>query len=463
VRRRVYLRADGVTTEVSASRCTRIGFPCNAAADARFMGATPSGSVAFLATAQQLTDDDLDSGQDLYRYDVTSDTLSRVSAGPPGTVANVTATAAYPSDDGSRVYFVASGTLVPGQGTLSAPNIYLADGDGLRFVATIAVSGDSWQTPSSINGLREDVQLTPDGARLVFMTTARLTADDTDASKDVYLYDAEQDELARVSGLPGSGNGAFAADIAQGSTSLPMAGHPLRSLSVDGRHLFFKTAEALTPDDRNATTDVYEWEDGELGLISSGGASTYVRYNTASADGSSVFFTTDESLTPDDDDGGYPDLYVARKGGGFPVPQASAQAGCADRGCAPRPGEAINRPVPASVGFVEAARDRLRVLPVTAAALRRMAASGRLRLRVRTVEPGRIVARARARIGRRTRTVASDTVRAGKPGTVRLRLRLTRPARRLLSAGHGLLVRVVVRHSGSGRPTTLSLKLEPPR
>ncbi len=460
--KRVYLRADGATTEVSASQCSRVTPACSAPADVRFMGATPSGSVVFVATAQQLTDDDRDTAQDLYRYDVASGVLSRVSAGPAGISAAVTATAAYPSADGSRVYFIASGLLVPGKGVVGGANVYLSDGGGLRFVATL-VSGDSWRAAATIDGRREDVQITPDGGRLAFMSSAPLTADDTDMRRDVYLYDAVDDRLERVSGRPGTGNGNFDAGIAQGTSFIqPTAGQQLRSLSVDGRHLFFTTEEALTPDDSNATVDVYEWEEGDVGLVSSGGESTFLRYHTASADGSSVFFGTDASLTPDDDDGGYVDLYVARKGGGFPAPESSPPA-CAGDECTASPVTRLVRSLPATVGFV-AARERLDVLPLSAAARRRAAARGWLTLGVSTGSPGRLAARARARIGRRTRTVASGAARAARPGNVRLRLRLSPAARRRLRAGHALTVDIVVHRSAPERSTaSLSLKLAPPR
>jgi hypothetical protein len=427
------------------------------------MGATPSGSVVFVATAQQLTDDDRDASQDLYRYDVPSGVLSRVSAGPAGISAAVTATAAYPSDDGSRVYFIASGLLVPGKGVVGGANVYVSDGGGLRFVATLAV-GDSWRAAATIDGRREDVQLTPDGGRLAFMSTAALTADDADARRDVYLYDAADDTLERVSGRPGTGNGNFDASIAQGTSFIqPTAGQQLRSLSVDGRHLFFTTDEVLTPGDTNATTDVYEWENGDVGLVSSGGQSTFFRYHTASADGSSVFFSTDASLTPDDDDGGYVDLYVARKGGGFPAPESSPPV-CAGDGCTASLVTRLARSLPATVGFVAAARGRLDVRPVPAAARRRAAARGWLTLRVSTARPGRLAARARARIGRRTRTVASGAAKAARAGIVRLRLRLSPAARRRLRAGHALTVDIVVRRSPPERSTvSLSLKLPPRR
>lgn len=457
--KRVYLREDGATTEVSASRCTRVSPACNAPADVRFMGATPSGSVVFVATAQQLTDDDRDTAQDLYRYDVASGVLSRVSAGPAGISAAVTPTAAYPSDDGSRVYFVAGGLLVPGEGVVGGANIYLSDGDGLRVVATLSAF-DSWTRPAR----REDVQLTPDGRRIAFTSTEPLTADDADRRRDIFLYDADNDKLERVSGRPGTGNENFDAGIVQGTGSVqPTAGQQLRSLSVDGRHLFFTTDEALTPDDGNTTTDVYEWEEGDVGLVSSGGESTFFRYHTASADGSSVFFGTDASLTPDDDDGGYIDLYVARKDGGFPAPEPTPPA-CAGDGCTAGPPARLVRSPPATVGFVAAARGRLDVLPVSAAARRRAARGGWLTLRISTATPGRLSARARARIGRRTRTVANGAARAARAGIVRLRLRLSRAARRQLGAGRPLTVDIVIRRSTPERSVaSLSLKLAPPR
>jgi hypothetical protein len=461
--RRVYLREDGATTtEISASHCTRAG--CNAPAEVKFMGATPSGSVAFVATSQQLTDDDVDTGEDLYRYDVAAGTLSRVSVGPPGVVASV-AGVAFPSDDGSRVYFAANGRLVPGKGVAGAPNLYLSDDQGIRFVATLSTSDVAASGAFTVPA-RQEVQLTPDGARLLFKTTLALTSDDTDLRSDVYLYDADDGKLVRVSGIGSRGNSSLDADIAQSPPPafLPtpaIAGHTPRSLSDDGRHVFFRTVEALTPDDVNGTTDVYEWFDGDLGLVTSGAPSGSVRYDAASADGSSVFFTTDESLTPDDDDQGDPDLYVAREGGGFPA--APPPAGCVGDGCVPPPYARLSRPVPESVDFAEDSPRGFGILRVSTAARRRMAASGWLTLRVASARPGRIVARARARVGGRTRIVAAGAVSAGRAGTVRLRLRLSPAARRRLDGGHALVVRVVVRGSKPDRVSRALLRLEPPR
>jgi hypothetical protein len=451
---RLYLReaqGDGwTTTEISASRCARVD--CGAPQAVAFAGATPSGSVAYMTTRQQLTDDDVDDGLDLYRYEVATGTLSRVSVGPPGVLADV-GLEAHPSEDGSHVYFGARGQLIPGVGGASG-SMYLADGDGLQLVA-----------PSRF---ADDEQVTPDGRRLLFTSTAKLTPDDTDTQGDVFLYDADDDTLTRVSGAPG-GNGALAARTTQELNPRALDGYPLRSISDDGRHVFFVTDEALVADDGNATADVYEWHDGDLGLVTSGAATSgSVRYRQASADGSSVFFTTDESLVPADDDRGDPDLYVARTDGGFPEPLAEPPAPtCVGLPCAaPPPAPRVGRPIPASVDFVAPPQRRsrpLRVLPISRSARRRMAALGRVVLRVRTAASGRIAARARARVGRRARTVARGRARADRAGTVRLRLRLSRSARRRLSRGRNLRLRIVVRRFDPNRSSVMRLTLRRPR
>jgi hypothetical protein len=115
--------------------------------------------------------------------------------------------------------------------------------------------------------------------------------------------------------------------------------HPLYAsnvLSDDGGRLFFNSNDALLPRDTNGAQDVYEWEapgsgsctkasssykpsnGGCLYLISSGESSFESEFWEASPDGDDVFFTTEESLLPQDP--GLFDLYDARVGGGFAQP-----------------------------------------------------------------------------------------------------------------------------------------------
>ncbi|HYI99050.1 MAG TPA: hypothetical protein VEX36_05135 [Thermoleophilaceae bacterium] len=454
---RAYLRENGVTTtEISASRCTRPD--CNAPADAIFTGATPDGSTAFIATTQQLTNDDVDDSRDLYRYDVAAATLSRVSVGAPAAAADVIPIRVMPSHDGRRVYFLASGVLVHGRGTTGMPNLYVGGDDGVRFVGTLATN-DDW-----VGYARQEVAVSPGaGGRIMFVTAAALTADDTDLSRDVYLYDDAETRLVRVSGAPGSGNGPFDAeaslpdDIAVSVRPFPT--DTPSSLSEDGRRVFFSTAEALLPDDANSAVDVYEWVDGSLGLVSAGAGADGATLVGASADGSTAFVATTASLLPGDDDRGDLDLYAARLGGGFPEPEASPLPDCGNACLAPA--ERPSRPDPASLTHVERrSATRLGVRPPGPAALRRMSRSGRLTLVVLAPRAGRVTARATARVGRRLRTVAHSRARAGRAGRLALRLRLSAVARRRLAQGGSLDLRVVLRHSRLDRATVVRFALE---
>ena len=83
----------------------------------------------------------------------------------------------------------------------------------------------------------------------------------------------------------------------------------------DGSHVFFQTDESLVAeDDDGGQQDVYERTGGATRLVSVGLADPPLtpfgaQYAGASADGSHVFFETNESASPLDDDGGEMDVY----------------------------------------------------------------------------------------------------------------------------------------------------------
>lgn len=114
---KVYLRDldSGTTVEISSSECTR--GDCNAPADVAFAAATEDGKFAFLTTTQQLTNADQDAGRDLYRYNVATGQLSLFSGAASEVSGEVNNAIVYPSDDGARVYFRASGEMIPGEST----------------------------------------------------------------------------------------------------------------------------------------------------------------------------------------------------------------------------------------------------------------------------------------------------------------------------------------------------------
>jgi hypothetical protein len=76
----------------------------------------------------------------------------------------------------------------------------------------------------------------------------------------------------------------------------------------------------LSPDAKNGKTDIYEWHDGDVSLVSSGSAEEDDTRGTITASGRDLMFTTSQGLVSQDTDG-LQDIYDARIGGGFlPVP-----------------------------------------------------------------------------------------------------------------------------------------------
>jgi WD40-like Beta Propeller Repeat len=292
----------------------------------------------------------------------------------PGEEAGVQSGVMGASEDGSYVYFVATGVLAPG-GVSGADNLYLlhdtSTGWDTSFIAKLSTEDErSWvaQAYKEWSLSRVSSRVSPDGRYLAFMSQERLTPyDNIDAvsgkpDEEVYLYDAATGHLActscdptgarpvglfddprepaesllvdRVgawSSIPGAGTGAheLAGSIpgwAPGTHSESGFYQP-RYLSDSGR-LFFNSPVALVPQDTNGVEDVYEYEPQGVGsceassvtfsvrsggcvdLISSGISSEESAFFDASASGDDAFFVTAARLTSQDVDTAY-DVYDA--------------------------------------------------------------------------------------------------------------------------------------------------------
>src|SRR6188472_136462 len=86
-------------------------------------------------------------------------------------------------------------------------------------------------------------------------------------------------------------------------------------VTPDGLHVLFTTSAPLAPDDNDNLTDLYRWSDGALTQITArpSGDCCY-ESSRISDDGSRVFFTTGYAFVPEDTDGGYSDLYEWENG-----------------------------------------------------------------------------------------------------------------------------------------------------
>ncbi len=328
-------------------------------ANAEFQGASSDGSKVFFTTTQHLLPGTTGTGMNLYEYNFDAGKEERVTrisreAEPPG-MGDVLGVMRV-SEDGSHVYFVAEGALTGANGegkspTPGAPNLFVSTREcpggepvcgnpveSVSFVATLSTedsaeeSGD-WSSPD----LRP-VQATPEGRFLLFQSVADLTADQGESKEagQVFEYDAQTEKLLRVSrgesGFNEDGNsGEYRATIPvqdyEGDS--PIQRFTRLAISADGSRVFFSSKDALTPQALNGFNNVYEYHNGQVGLISDG-------HDTASTEGFpavelvgtdesglDVFFMTSDRLVPQDTDDQV-DIYDARMGGGFAGPSEPA-------------------------------------------------------------------------------------------------------------------------------------------
>ena len=358
--------------------------PCDGAStrpNAYFKGASEDGSKVFFTTTAPLTGEG--EGNNLYmatigcpgsqssqaqscessQREVTSlvrastDTVAKEAAEVQGVVRI--------APDGSRVYFVARGLLseganAQGQAPVSgADNLYLYDAPAHKttFVADLCSGASSTGVVADVRCPRElpqgadaellwhtsfpEAQSTSSGSFLVFASYGRLLSGDTDNAKDIYRYDAQTGALERVSvgedSYHANGNSAVDADIELGFMGSLQANVYLEremakhAISEDGSRIVFHSVEPLSPEATNGHTDIYEWHEGHVALISSGVAELDDINSMITASGGDVFFTSSQGLLPQDTDG-LADVYDARIEGGFPPPPPE-RAPCSADAC----------------------------------------------------------------------------------------------------------------------------------
>lgn len=303
--------------------------------DVHFVGMTPDGSKVFFTTAAQVTSDDHDTSVDLYMWSQATDSIVRISAGE-GEVGNSDSCQAtwtakcdvsavetgVPTDnqisDSGDIYFYSPESLT-GEKVNNQRNLYVYRGGQVHYVATLAP--DSPVTR---------IQVSPDGAHAGLLTASSLTSYDTAGHQEMYSYEPGSGDLICVSCRP---------DGDPPATDVAASGNG-RFMSDDGR-LFFSTGDPLVPQDTDGLRDVYEYVDGGPHLISSGTSiqdtwpsqlfpSSVAGLEAVSRNGVDVFFSTFDTLVPQDHNGQFLKFYDARTGGGFPVGATPAPCAAAD-------------------------------------------------------------------------------------------------------------------------------------
>ncbi len=337
---------------------------------AAWLAATPDGSQAFY------TEDGV-----LFRFEVQGGSgagggQSTALTPPGGEVQGVLGVA----DDGSYVYFAANGVLMSG-GVSGAGNIYVWH-EGTVALVSSAGEEDDWSAHTLLydsvarGGPAEGVRtarVSSDGRTLLFSSRMNLSGYDNHGAggncseheelascDELYVYSASTGGVTCAScnpqGVPATHDALLYHASSDGSIAPPTL-YPWdlpRNLSADGSRLFFETEEALLEGDSNSVMDVYEWEregsgtcaaghnGGCLYLISSGVSSEPSYFAQASSSGGDVFFFTRQQLVGQDEDE-LVDLYDARAGGGIAAQNPPAPAApCLGEACHP-----AQAPVPA--------------------------------------------------------------------------------------------------------------------
>lgn len=326
----LYVRIDGEST-VQVDKTQGPG----ASGGGSFQAASADGSKVFFLDESKLTPDSTaQSGQpDLYECALaegaSSCELTDLTVTKSGEPADVLRVSVLGSKDDSHVYFVAQGLLatnrreytdsegnaVSEEATKGQHNLYVWSGGTITYIATLDENDFGAGNVS------------PDGTWFAFDSLNSLTGYDNTGpggglAEEVFLYSASSHELVCASCNP-TGEAP-----ASGGTDVPPTANA-RYLANGGR-LFFETREALLPSDTNGQSDVYEYENGQPSLLSSGTSTEPSSFIGASGSGDDVFFTSSQQLVPQDTQEGMQSVYDARVDGGIPPPAAPPPCTTAD-------------------------------------------------------------------------------------------------------------------------------------
>jgi hypothetical protein len=337
----LYVRIDGQrTVQVDESQGPGVS------GGGLFETASADGSRVFFTDENRLTSDSTAApGEpDLYECVLSEGAskceLSDLTVAKAGEHADVLHVSPLGSKDSSHVYFAAEGVLASNkrqytdsegkpveEGAVDGEhNLYVWDAGRVTFVAKLSATRDFAEGRTS-----------PDGTWFAFQSSDGLTGYDNSLQgsgglvQEIFLYGAAAKQLVCASCNP-SGE---APTPATSNVVLPYD----RSLS-DGGRLFFDTEEALVPSDTNGQYDIYEYEDGQPQLISSGTSPVESKFAGASESGDDAFFFSHQQLVPQDTQEEVQVIYDARVDGGLPAvssPPACTTADACRAAASPQP------------------------------------------------------------------------------------------------------------------------------
>jgi len=384
----LYMRVDDTTTyDVSQGH------------DVSFVGMTSDGSKVFFTSPERLTAEDHDSSVDLYMWSEKGEEegqpLTLISkgdnAGKPGEPGNSDAcnssfttgcgVVTYSelsycqlsggeggncrSDSGlasenGDIYFFSPEQLEGSRGIPDQENLYDYRNGRVQYVTTLTTGPHCFQSP--VEGFTDEacsstpvarMEVSPDDSHMAFATASPITQYNNAGHLEMYTYEPATSQIECASCIP-SGEPPTS-DIAASQDGLFMTN--------DGR-VFFTTYDALVHGDTNHAIDVYEYVNGRAQLITPGTGETAISSGVVSAienppgllgvsaDGRDVYFSTYDTLVPQDHNGLFLKIYDAREDGGFPSPAPLPPCEAADEchGASSSPPPSIQKGTEASLG-----------------------------------------------------------------------------------------------------------------
>lgn len=287
-----------------------------------FGGASRDGRWAFV-TGTFLTPDSPENGVSLYRFDTEKGEDAELEFLTP--VANNLGSEIplQVTPNGASVFFSGEKALTP-EAVHGDMNLYVWHDGEMQHIAT---TKDGNKPPEYI--------ASPNGQWFAFASYSNITDYDTRnktdcvnfaagdpkdpetgggvACKQIYRYEVEADELVCAScpadGSPPNGNARMGPENVEGDFNFPRA-------MLDDGTVIFDTTMPLSASDSNSNRDVYTFDGSDTTLISGGMNNSRAEFDEASADGSSIFFTTPDQLVGQDKDT-IADVYVSRVNGGI--------------------------------------------------------------------------------------------------------------------------------------------------
>jgi hypothetical protein len=365
----VFVRIDGSHTEdVSLSQTSTPD------TGATFQGATPDGSRVYFIANAGLTSESNASGADLYEYNLETEMLTDLSVGDGEDIAEVDGLIGV-ANDGSHVYFVARGQLVPGGGGTLAKNeasetysIYDASGGGLHYVGAIGNGFNELSATTLLSGEQSKTsRVSVDGRYLLFESSLDLTGYDSKGFREVFLYDAQggSEPLVCIScrqdGTPPVNPTTVGEHLESGGNTNVLY-EPLSLVVRDGNpEVFFVSRDRLAEGANEDAWNLYEWAHGQVFHIADEVPGTVgpqysagLRFAGASADGTDIYFFDGAPLNWEDPQGRNA-AWDARIDGGFAEPAPEHRCEAASEGserCQAPSSQSSALGTPGSLSFV---------------------------------------------------------------------------------------------------------------